>query len=305
MKRSKPLTALVACFATALFGGAPEARAQSSEPVPVRAKSGVGEFQPARRAPYLAWEQNTRARPKHFNVYVKPAGTPKLRVNARGTQGAMGDITGDVVVYQEFTGRASNIKYFDISTQKRTGPQIYVNTKLWEYWPSISGDWILFGRRNLSATERRVILYNRSTQDVRILDATHSAKSFIAPGQVNGEQAVWYRCRPADLCNVYRYNISSKVTSLIPNPDKRNQHAASIAPDGTIYFARGRRGCGNSVKLMRRPPGGPTTFMTRIQDGLDVGDSYAAVDASGNNQVFYEQFVCNKAIGSNIYRVAD
>jgi hypothetical protein len=288
----------------ALAGASALAWAQTSDPVPVRARNGVGEFQPARGSGHLGWEQNTKARPSHYDVYVKPDGGSKKKVNGKGTQGAMGGISGNLVVYQQFRGKSSNIKFYKLATGKRFSPAIYINTKRWEYWPSMSGGWVLFGRRNLSASERRVILFNRSNQSVRILDATHSTKSFIAPGQVNGNNAVWWRCRPANSCNVYRYNIQLRTTARISNPNKKNQHASSIAPDGTIYFASGGKGCGNSVKLMKRPPGGPTTSLTRVPDGLDVGDTYAIEDANGNNQVFFEEYVCNKAIGSDIYRIA-
>ena len=279
--------------------------ADAAQKIPVLTRKHVGEYQPARGNGHLAWEQNTKARPNHFNVYARVDGGKPFRVNARGTQGAMGGIEGNLIVYQQFEGSRSDIKFFNLKTRKRHNPKVYVNTRKWEYWPSISGNWILFGRRNSRATRRTVVLFNRATLSVRVIDRTTTAKSFISPGQVNGDYVVWHRCRPVPNCDVYRYNISTRLTHRIPNPNNLSQHAASVTANGTIYFARGGKRCGHNVRLMRYPVGGPARRLARMAKGRDAGDSFALTDASNATHFFFEQNRCGRLIGSDIFKIVD
>jgi hypothetical protein len=278
--------------------------AMAAPMIPVLTAQKAGEFQPARGSGYLAWEQNTRAHPRWFNVLARRDGGKRFRVNRRGSQGAMGGIDGNTIVYQEFKRSNANIRFYNLTTGKRTNPAIYVNTRGWEYWPSISGDWVLFGRRNLSATRRKIILYNRATLNVRVIDETTNAKSFISPGQINGDYVVWHRCRPVPNCNVFRYNIRTRLTRRIPRPPNSSQHAASVTPDGTVYFARSRRRCGRNVRLMRFPLGGPARVLATLSAGRDAGDSFAVTEPDGNH-FYFERNVCNKPARSDILKIID
>jgi hypothetical protein len=280
-----------------------DAGAAQKIPVLTRAKS--GEFQPARGNGYLAWERNTSARPNWYNVYARRDGQRRFRVNAPGTQGAMGGIEGTSLVYQQFKGSRSNIKFYNLETRKRSSPRVYVNTRKWEYWPSISGDWILFGRRNASATKRKVILFNRATLAVRIIDETTNARSFISPGQVNGEFVVWHRCRPVPNCDVYRYNIRTRLTRRIPTGGSASQHGASVTSDGTVYMTRSGKKCGHKVRLMRFPVGGPATLLSRLSKGRNSFDSFALTDETGANHFYFEVSRCNAAARSDIYKIVD
>ncbi|MGH2730430.1 MAG: hypothetical protein ACRDJI_07440, partial [Actinomycetota bacterium] len=182
----------------------------------------AGEFQPVRGNGFLSWQRNTKKRPGAFNVFAMPDGDTKFKVNARKTQAANGGIDGDTLVYQQYKGGQSDLKLFDLQARKRTNPPKKVNTTQWEYWPSISGHWLLFGR--LDDGERRIILFNLDAGTTKVLDETTSSKAFLAPGQVSGNYAVWYKCPPSEDCDVYRYDITSGDKVKIPNPGK-DQHA--------------------------------------------------------------------------------
>ncbi|MFN2489095.1 MAG: hypothetical protein ABR529_05055 [Actinomycetota bacterium] len=150
-----------------------------------------------------------------------------------------------------------------------------------------------------------MILYNRHTQAARILDRTQSSQAFIAPGQVNGNFAVWYRCKAERKCNVYRYNISLKVTKKVPNPKGKDQHSPSVTPTGIVYFARGSKRCGSAARLMRYISGSPPKALMRFKDGVDVGDSYASANANGGTDVYFEQNKCRTTVGSDIFKIAN
>src|SRR3972149_6590711 len=129
----------------------------------------VGEYQAVRGKDFLAWQQNTRERPGHYDVFARPiGGGTAFRVNAAGTNGANGGIEGDLLVYPEFGGGASDLKFFDLASKDRSPPPRGINTREWEYWPSISGQWILFGRLAGNGA-REIILYDLSTRDATTL----------------------------------------------------------------------------------------------------------------------------------------
>jgi hypothetical protein len=259
----------------------------------VVAKRGIGEFQPAHDSGWLAWEENSRADLDHYDVYARREGGARFKVNESG-QAAVGGIDGDLLVYQGWRGKSSNIRFMDLSTRRRFSPQVFVNTRLWEYWPSISGDWLLFGRRNARRTRRKVILFNRATLTHRVLDVTSSGSAFLAPGQVNGNWAVWHRCKPPTRCNVYRYNIRLRIAKRIPNPTGRSQYAASVTPEGTVFFARGSRMCGRAVSLMRYTPGQRLRRLARLRPGRDLGDTYVSIGPSGAPAIFFERNTCRR-----------
>ena len=113
--------AAIACILTALASlvvAAPDAR-----PRPLRSSSAgirVGEYQPVRGDNFLAWQQNTRRSPGHYDVFARPlGGGGQFKVNAPGTDGANGDIDGDVLVYQQFRFKRSDLKFFDLADRSR------------------------------------------------------------------------------------------------------------------------------------------------------------------------------------------
>jgi hypothetical protein len=291
---------MLSCILTVLTSlaiGAPDAHAATPELLLGRNK--VGEYQPVRGETYLAWQQNTRQHPSHYDVFARlVAGGDKFKVNAGGTQGAIGGIDGNKLVYQQFKGGRSDLKFFDLGTRARTSPPAGVNTDQWEYWPSFSGDWLLFARLYGNGA-RRIFLFDLSTGDSRRLDSVRGAGSDLAPGQVSGDWAVWSKCRQGG-CDVIRYHIPDGTKQTIPNSGTR-QHAPSVAPDGTVFFARGNARCGGSVKLIRRPLLGDETVLWRISSGDDIGTTRTFVDTDGVTTVLFDQFDCDEATGSDAW----
>ena len=274
--------------------------AQAAIEIPVLTSS-RGEFQPARGDGVLGWEQNSRKRPNHYDVMVRLDGSSPIRVNAGGSRAAMGDFAGPLLVYQQYRRQRSDLRFYDLKTGARRKVSA-ANSRHWEYWPSISGEWLLYGWWNRTREARRLFLHNLATGERRLLDRTTRAKAFIGPGQVAGNYAVWSTC---DLrCNVFRYDIASAVTEMISNPGAY-QRAPSVSRTGTVYFSRGGKGCGASVALVRAPLGGPEEVLIQLQNVLDIRDTYAYTEASGSVDVYYERNGCGKPAGADIYMVED
>jgi hypothetical protein len=299
-KKPGALVGAVALAAGVLVGLGPAARAQAVTPEPVMS-SAAGEFQPVRDNGFLAWQRNTKKRPNRFNVFAMPDGEDRFKVNAGKTNAANGGIDGTSLVYQEYKGGQSDLKFFDLLTQKRTGPPKGVNTKFWEYWPRMSGQWILFGRL-LDNGDRKLILYDRNARTGQQVDMTTSPNGFLAPGQVSGDYAVWYKCPPSEDCDVYRYQISTDDKFKIPNPGN-TQHAPSVTRQGTVYFARNE--CGSQIRLMRYPLDGPATVLTQLPRGGDVSSTRTHIADNGAVELFYEHNVCQDPVGSDLWKITE
>jgi len=263
-----------------------------------------GEYQGVRSDDFLAWQQNTRKHPGHYDVFARPtSGGDAFKVNAAGTQGANGGIEGDLLVYQQFDGGRSDLRFFDLGSKDRTSPPRGVNTRRWEYWPTISGQWLLFGRRAGDGS-REIILYDLSTRDATRLDEVGGGDTFLAPGQVNGDYAVWYRCTRGTKCNVVLYSISDGVETKIPNPGAF-QYAPSVSPDGTVTFARSASGCGNRVRLIRYPLNGPTSVLWQLPTGGDVGTTRVHVGTQGNATIYFDNFACGHPAASDVWQILE
>jgi hypothetical protein len=162
---------------------------------------------------------------------------------------------------------------------------------------------LLFGRLANNST-RRIVLFDLSSETARVLDKIRGRRSFMSPGQVNGEWATWSRCPSRDPCEVIRYNIPNQNEQRIPNPGL-SQYAPSIAPDGTVYFARGRDRCGNGVRLFSFASGGDTTELWRLPNGDDVGTTRAYVNDQDRVTLLFDQFDCDRAAGSDVWRIVN
>lgn len=278
----------------------PSAHAQAATEIPVLTTP-RGEFQPARGDGVLGWEENTRKRPNDYHVLVRRDGASPVRVNPGRSRAAMGDFAGNRLVYQQYRNRRSDLRFYDLDTGARSKVS-EANSRHWEYWPSVSGDWLLYGRWNRTTGARRLFLHNLATGERRLLDRTKRGGAFIGPGQVAGNYAVWSTCDPR--CNVFRYDIASSITEMIPNPGAY-QRAPSVSQDGTVYFSRGGKGCGGSVALVRAPLGGPAEVLVQLQNVLDIRDTYAYTEANGSVDVYYERNACGKPAGADIYMIED
>jgi len=277
--------------------------AEAATQHPVRTTP-AGEFQPARGPNHLAWEQNTKAQPNHYDAFVQADGGAPVRVNRPRFNAAMGGIDDDLLVYQQYRKSRSDLFLYDLTTGTRSRLPRRVNSRLWEYWPSISDPWLLFGRWKMPKGTRQLILHNLATGEQRVLHRVGGRKAFIDPGQVNGDFAVWSTCPGKGRCQVYRYEISSGTRVLLPNPGSF-QRAPSVAEDGTVFFSRGGKGCGGSVRIVKIASDGAETVLAQFPEGLDSRDTYAFTDEGGVTHLYYERFACGKRTGSDIYEIVD
>ena len=226
---------------------------------------------------------------------------PRRRSTATGPTRRMEGSTDLGSSIRSGTGADSDLYFFNLNTHNRSSPPAGVNTSSWEYWPSESGDWLLFGRRNAAGT-RRIILFNLVTKQSRELDEV-GANSHVAPGQVNGDYAVWYRCTPTKKCDVFRYQISTQTKLRLPDAD-RYQRAPSVSKDGTVYFERSDgKVCEVPNKLMRYQNGDVSPVM-EVPFGEHIGDTYVDSDDFGA-KVFFDRFDCEDSTRSNLYRIDD
>jgi hypothetical protein len=261
----------------------------------------AGEFQPARGTNHLAWERNTKAQPQHYDVFASPDGGPATRVNRGRSNAAMGGIDGDRLVYQRYRKGRSNLAFFDLATGKPSSPLKAINTRNWEYWPSISDPWLLFGRLYANRA-RRLILYNLDSGHGLVLDKTHADKAFIGPGQVNGDFAVWSKCPAGGTCQVYRHHIPTQSTVQLPSPGS-HERAPSVTSDGTVYLSRG--GCATSVRLVRVNTDGSEATILDLPPGWDVRDTYAYTPPNQNAEVYFQRSFCGSDTRSDIFKVQD
>jgi hypothetical protein len=248
----------------------------------------------------LSWERNTRNAPRAFHVYARIAGE-NVKVNAPGTQGANGGIDDGKLIYQQYVDEQSDIRIFDLATRTRGIPP-NINTPQWEYWPSIEGSRVLFGRLRPNGA-RRIIIFNTLTNLGETVEMTKAKSRFLGPGQINGDYATWYKCTP-ETCDVFGYQVSTGTKFKVPNPG-RFQRASSVGSDGTVYFARSGEACGSSVRLMAYRPDGTVERLTQLPDGRDITDTYADNVAAGTTEVFYDNSDCDEAHRSDIFKVVD
>jgi hypothetical protein len=269
---------------------------------PVLSSASRGEFQAAADGPYLSWEENTKKRPNRYHVFVRGGGLDKKRVNFKRMNAANGGIDGSDLVFQQYKRKWSNIKMFDLDTLKRSNPPAGVNSKHWEYWPSISDGNLLFGRL-FPKGGRRLLLADLEDGGKTLLARTKGTNKFLAPGQVNGDHVVWSRCAPKSKCQVFHYDIPSGVKTRIPNPG-RFQRAPSVSSNGAVYFVRSNQACGRNVKLMRYL-GGEITSLVTLPQGRDITDTFVHGAIDGLNDVYYENSSCLVAHRSDIFKLDD
>ncbi len=300
-RRAATLACALAVILSVLAAIAPQGRAGT--PTVLLGRNRVGEFQGVRGERFLAWQQNTMGNPDQYDVFARPIdGGKSFKVNAEGSNGANGDIEGDLLVYQQFEGGSSDLKFFDLENRERSSPPGGVNTPQWEYWPSLSQDRLLFGRLSGNGV-RRIVLFDTSTGSSSIL-AKVRGQGFLAPGQINGDWAAWYRCLPSGTCDVIRYHIPDGAKETIPNP-ARDQHSPSVGPDGTVYFARARGACGSGVRLISYPLGGPDTELVLLPGRYDIGSTHFYMDPDGESTLYFDHYACDQAAVSDVWEIVE
>ena len=251
---------------------------------------------------YLAYDQSRPGHPNLFDVYVKPAGVRRFKVNRRGVAYG-GGIDGATMIYQSVSHGQSNLRLFDLVTHGRSAPA-GVNTTRWEWQPTISGDWILYGQRwGSHPINGRVILHDTNTAETRVLDEQiGQPRRLLSPGQVSGDFATWDRYTPIGYAdNVFLYQISTQTRTKIPVPTDKVQHSSSVTPTGTVFYARSWFGCGNHVSL-HEYSSGADKLLAKLPNGYDTFKTFAVDEGGGVTSLYFERFQCSTG-KSHIYKI--
>jgi hypothetical protein len=314
LMKAGPVAALLALAALVI---APAASALLAETAvvatPLSEADPAGDWNAARTREYITYDRNSRLHPNHYDAFLRKINTTsprftKTKLNTRG-QGYGGGIDTPRVIYQQVYRGQSNLKLYRIDTRTRPALPAGVNTTQWEWHPTISGDWILFGRRKPSIPHAdKIMLFNLATLESRTLST--STDFALSAGQVEGDWAVWSRC--VTVCNVFKYQISTATTTKLARPDPTSddpvhQWGPSVTGDGTVYLARGHNGCGESSEIVRYGASDPAegTVVAELPfERRDLGFTYARANDDGSTDVFYDRYNC--ATGwYDIYKVHD
>ena len=237
---------------------------------------------------------------------MQPDGSAPIKLNTSHSA-VPGGISGTRAVFQIYTEHESNIRYYDLVTHVRTAFPAAVNTGRWEWDPSVSGDWLLFARRNFSVRPEsdRILLYNMVSEELRVLaEATGNPDIDLRVGQVNGDYAVWDRCVPSHhVCGIVRYQISTGQRLFVPRPTGRVNYAASVSSAGDVFFARSSWTCGSYVNLRRWTPGVAEVQLVALRKGQEVSNSTFVYDAPGGGMRFmYARTPCTN-VEFDLYEV--
>lgn len=264
------------------------------------------EFNAAATDTYIAW---TVWNGKTYIVYAKPFGGSRFRINPTGTNGWVGSIDGTTLVYQQFnfkTGR-SDIFSFDLVSKNRTKIGKPVSTDRWEYEGSRSGDWVVYARYYSRTADRKIFLYNVTTQELRKVAATSGRRWALTPDQINGNYVVWEKTRfhkhHLAGCDVFLYDITAGTASKLANANDRCQYAASVNPSGTVYFARSGLSCGKNVVIRTLPLGGSASTLVNFADGRDLFTTYAVDNGDTTTDVYFDRYRCGHA--ADILKITD
>jgi hypothetical protein len=247
---------------------------------------------------YFAWTRGSRAR----LLLQSGPGQPAFQVNGSRSRAFSGSIDGTTFVYQLAHGNNSDIRLMDVVSHVKSAPT-GINTRRWEWHPTVSGDWILFGREAAARNRWRVLLHNTSTDQTITLADVQGKTTRADPGQVSGDYAVWDRCAH-HVCNVYRYQISTGQTTRIPNTlTGQIQYFPSVTGTGTAYFIHSGDGCGRNVKLVEWVEGQPLNVLVEFGPGRDITTSTQAVpDQVAGTDVYFDKYTC-RTVTSDIYKI--
>jgi hypothetical protein len=268
---------------------------------------------------YLVWSAASADHLDHSNSYVMADGGSAVRVNHAKRDSRAASIDGTTVVYQESRGDDSDLFFFDAVSHARTDPPDGVNTSRVEYRPTLSGDWLLFTRNNGNRAPRHkaiaaIILFNTYTSEKIVLERSRMQTHYLISDQVNGDWATYescdYRHYLYSNCHVSRYQISTdelvQVESVGGIP--RQQYAAGVSSDGTIYMVRTRTRdqweCGNHSTLIRYPVGGPGVVIAKLPVGFDSLNMFALDETDGSTTLYFDRVDCGNG-RTGIYRITD
>lgn len=273
MDRRRTLELLASAAASCLvLIGASSAAPTATTPIPVKA-SVRNEGTPAAGSGFFTWAKSRRGHPKVYDVWGQQEGQPPFKINALGTSGFGGGIDGTTLVYQQIKKHNSDLRFFDLVNRRRTNMRPGINTSRWEWGPSMSGDWLLFGRDVYQGPEQ-MILHNLTTGEQRVLDTQRGERGYLLSGQVNGNFAVWSKCL-VNACDVFRYDITARTRTAMER-NGRLLYSPSVAPSGVTYYVRGETTCGGA-ELVRTMLDGATFVLAESGSARDIGSTYAVV----------------------------
>lgn len=256
---------------------------------------------------YFAWYQNSERAPRHFNAYLDTNGGSTIRLNARNSFGFAGGIDSTTVVFQEVledTGN-SDLVLYDIASATRLPDPSGLNGRAWQWGPTISGTWILYGENSRRQDFSRVMLHDTSTGEERILTESSYRAFNVWQGQVSGDYAVYYKTSRA--WNVFVYTISTGQTTKVPNPNHKDNYRPAITADGTVYYVHAGNSCGENVRIYRwsvANPTDPSVLLMALPDGAEIAERLYAFNDGVSTSVYFDRFRCSGG-GSNIYRLDD
>lgn len=299
---------LAALAAVGLVGATAVSASAAASPAPVKAQPNpIREYGAAVSSSYFAWSQTSKLKPHTYNVYEQamsgglPSG-PVTRVNVFGTRGFTGGISGTRLAYQQIVNGQSDIRFYNLALRQHSNPPPGVNSSQWEFGPSISGDWLLFGREG--GGKSRVLLENLLTHSVRVLfvePINSSFTTFADPGQVNGDFASFDISTGLGTNDVYLYTISTRTLTKIQHPAGTEDLATAVSTTGTLYFDRLGRTCSSTNRLMELPLGGTPTTLWTINPGGSLEHIQTYNDGT-NDQLFYTRLACSTG-GEDIYTI--
>jgi hypothetical protein len=256
---------------------------------------------------YVTWTGYDGLRKPTANLRVDA--DPRVQLNARGAGWAWSiDADTDTVAYQQVTAGDSNVRFYNWSTQSRSGPGPSVNTVRWEYEPALSGHRLLFARLNRAATPdvRRVLLADLSTgRQIELAAFRGSAQQgTIGSLQLSGDWATWTTfSQRYQRATVHRYQISTGKLTRIPPEDGWLDYLSAVAPNGTVYFLRSRFGCGRHAAFMSYSTAGVMSRVAAMPAGRNVGDEMSAgTQADGSIDLTFDSYRCGaRRLNGNAY----
>ena len=185
---------------------------------PAYSTTKAAEFNPAATDTYIAWNGFAH---RHYVVYAKQFGGSRFRVNPTGTDGYVGSIEGTTLIYQQWNPSkgTSDIYSYDLVAKAKTKIGKPVSTGGWDYDPTGSGDWVMYARYYRNA-DRKIFLYDATTDDLRTLASTSGRRFLLRSSQVNGNYAVWEKSE--DPPRQARWRATCSCTTSSAGPRRRS-----------------------------------------------------------------------------------
>jgi hypothetical protein len=235
----------------------------------------------------LIWTQRQSYRSGVSKVFAQGSGVGTGQLNLPGTEAYAGGVDGTNIIFQQVTHANSDVVVYGYPTITR---KLYarINTFKWEYLPSLSRPWLLFGRVQRNNANREIKLANTRTKKVVTLDKTRGEKPYLSPGQVNGNYATWVKCTKA--CSIYRYDAAHRVKKRIASARRESLFGPSVAKDGTVFYGRGEPSCGQKVRMMMWR-GGHTSTLTDMPAGQDFYSTFV-YETKDEMRVIYDRLQC-------------